>query len=385
LLVGLIAGAIATTSAAPDEPGQPTLFFPWVPNDDDIAGIEGVTGSITIQNLEIFPVAVTITDADYNELTSITLNPRASQDWTADQLGIDAPGSGVIESADWADVQDLFDAGLIFCDVEEVTGTRGTPENTTDTITGVGAAPTFVEIQGYREGADFTWRYSGGTLFIHWNPPGAEPSAGTQYTVSVYSCDDIPLPRIAGVEKHTVGTTGVRTTANTAMVDGYSAIPVFDLTVAADAIISWPEVDLDNQSRWVIPIVQTNNHWNTEIVITNVSGQNTSVNATFFPAGGQGFAGESVALLSGAALGPGESRAVDLREDAGFPDEQVGSVWIDATHAVVAAAFRNKPSTEMMLTTVAQPRTDNPVVSPKLKYGPLVFRDYNGWNTGINI
>src|SRR5690606_20047714 len=112
LLVGLIAGAIATTSAAPDEPGQPTLFFPWVPNDDDIAGIEGVTGSITIQNLEIFPVAVTITDADYNELTSITLNPRASQNWTADQLGIDAPGSGVIVSADWADVQDLFDAGV---------------------------------------------------------------------------------------------------------------------------------------------------------------------------------------------------------------------------------------------------------------------------------
>jgi len=28
LLVGLIAGVVATTSAAPDDPGQPTLFFP---------------------------------------------------------------------------------------------------------------------------------------------------------------------------------------------------------------------------------------------------------------------------------------------------------------------------------------------------------------------
>jgi len=84
LLVGLIAGVVATTSAAPDDPGQPTLFFPWVPNNDAIAGIAGIHGAITIQNLEVFPVTVTLSDAAGAELTSITLNPRASQTWTAE-------------------------------------------------------------------------------------------------------------------------------------------------------------------------------------------------------------------------------------------------------------------------------------------------------------
>jgi len=376
LITGLFVGAIAPAAAAPEEPGEGAIYFPWVPNDDSLAGIDGITGSVTVQNLEGFAVDVTLTDADGNELTSITLNPRASQTWTADQLGIDAPGAGVIATADWADVQDLFDAGVIVCDAVEETGTRGTPENTTDEITGLEAEPTTVAIAGYRVGADFNWRYENGTLYIDWSPSGAEPAAGA-YSVTLYYCGDVPEPRIAGVEKHTVGTTGVRTNSNTEIVDGYSALPFQDLELAAGG-----GADLNAQSRWVVPIVQTNNGWNTAIVITNVSGANNSVNATFYAAGGQGFAGPSVALLSGETLGPGESIVVDLTEDAGFPEGEVGSVWIDATHAVVAAAFRNKAETNMMLTTVAQPRYDN---GADVRFGPLVFRDYNGWNTGINV
>src|SRR5690606_17948946 len=89
------------------------------------------------------------------------------------------------------------------------------------------------------------------------------------------------------------------------------------------------------------------------------------------------------ALLAGQMLKPGESVTIDLRQDAGFPEGEVGSVWVDATHAVVAAAFRMKPATGMMLTTVAQPRAGG--VTATVTFGPLVFRDYNGWNTGINI
>src|SRR5690606_6215845 len=162
---------------APEEPGEGAIYFPWVPNDDSLAGIDGITGSVTVQNLEGFAVDVTLTDADGNELTSITLNPRASQTWTADQLGIEAPGAGVIATADWADVQDLFDAGVIVCDESTTEGTRGTPENTTDEITGLTAKPTTVAIAGYRVGADFNWRYENGTLYIDWRPSGAEPAA----------------------------------------------------------------------------------------------------------------------------------------------------------------------------------------------------------------
>src|SRR5690606_36050475 len=51
--------------------------------------------------------------------------------------------------------------------------------------------------------------------------------------------------------------------------------------------------------------------------------------------------------------------------------------------------FRHKVETGMMLTTNAQPRHDQILgentFDPTVKFGPLVFRDYNGWNTGINI
>ncbi|MGV2385136.1 MAG UNVERIFIED_CONTAM: hypothetical protein LOD86_07700, partial [Thermobifida fusca] len=379
LITGLFVGAIAPAGAAPDDPGAGAIFFPWVPNNDSIAGIEGINGSIVVQNLEPFSVHVDVYDAAGNELTSITLNPRASQGWTAAQLGIDEPGSGVIAVAHWFDFAEI-------CKVRkaDVTlGRRGKPADTTDEfpeLDGYGDDWNKIQVQGYVEGVDYNWWVANGILYIDWSPDGAEPAYGNAIVVALLDCVDVPEPRIAGVEKHTVGTAGARTNANTEIVDGYSALPFQDLVLAAGG-----GAVLDSQSRWVLPIVQTNNNWNTAIVITNISDQNNSVNATYYAAGGQGFAGPSVALLSGQTLGPGESIVVDLREDAGFPDEEVGSVWIDATRAVVAMAFRNKPSTEMMLSTVAQPRTDDAEFSPTLKFGPLVFRDYNGWNTGINI
>jgi len=383
LITGLFLGAIAPAAAAPEEPGEGTIYFPWVPNDDSLAGIDGITGSVTVQNLEVFTVDVTLYDADYNELTSITLNPRASQTFTADQLGIAAPGSGVIASADWADLDELIDAQV--CLEGTVDFTRGAEAGTVDSqaLTDAPAAIDAVQVTqgGFTfPASSYNWQYnaSTGELAIDWSPSGPEPAEGETYTVTyVYEC---PAPRIAGAEKHTTGTVGPRTSADTEIVDGYTAVPFQDVALAAGG-----GAVLDSQSRWVIPIVQTNNNWNTAIVITNISDQNNSVNATYYAAGGQGFAGPSVALLSGQTLGPGESIVVDLREDAGFPDEEVGSVWVDATRAVVATAFRHKPSTDMMLTTVAQPRTDDVEASPTLKFGPLVFRDYNGWNTGINI
>src|SRR5690606_11596189 len=100
------------------------IYFPWVPNNDTIAGIEGVTGSITVQNVEPFAVDVTVSDAAGNELTSITLNPRASQTWTADQLGIAEPGAGVRATAVWNDINDLLvdlvGNDLWICEIDSV-------------------------------------------------------------------------------------------------------------------------------------------------------------------------------------------------------------------------------------------------------------------------
>src|SRR5690606_5220375 len=123
------------------------------------------------------------------------------------------------------------------------------------------------------------WSLSGGYVAIDWSPTGAEPAADQQYEVTYYY--DCVAPRITGVEKHTVGTAGVRTTSSTESVDGYTAVPQVDVDLAAGG-----GAFLEGQSRWVLPVVQTNNGWNTAFVITNVSNQTTAVSATFYGAGG---------------------------------------------------------------------------------------------------
>src|SRR5690606_33019500 len=234
---GLIAGAIAPASAVgPESPGEPHIFFPGVPNNGTVAGIEGITGSITVQSVEIYPVDVTVTDAAGNELTSITLNPRASQTWTADQLGIAEPGSGVVATAQWGtlDPEKLETAQI--CElVDEVEAERGSPKDTGDALSSHAAnyADMVKVVQNgfaYAEGTDYLWNAIEDTLYVDWGPQGAEPAAGAEYTVYVYECVE---PRIAGVEKHTVGTAGARTSSATEMVDGYTAVPQEDVWMAS--------------------------------------------------------------------------------------------------------------------------------------------------------
>src|SRR5690606_22880897 len=146
---------------------------------------------------------------------------------------------------------------------------------------------------------------------------------------------------------------------------------------------------LDGQFRWIQPIVQTNTGWNTVLYITNVSGDdNVGVTGTYYASSGQGFAGPSTMIVN-QTLADGETLTVNLTEDAGFPEGEVGSVWIDADAAVVAQVFRVKAENDMALTNVAAPRFDTADndfdVDPTTQYAPLVFRDYNGWNTGLNI
>jgi len=61
LFIGAIAPAGAQSGFGPENPGWENIYFPWVPHDDTIAGIEGITGSVTVQNVEIYPVKVTVT------------------------------------------------------------------------------------------------------------------------------------------------------------------------------------------------------------------------------------------------------------------------------------------------------------------------------------
>ena len=284
--------------------------------------------------------------------------------------------------------------------------TRGT--GATDSFSASGSNVTVTKIKRgnntFTAGTDYSVSVSGGTGYDRLDSERVlRPNAQDTYTVT-YTSDapDCGVPNIGGVEKHEAPTGGsVVTNANQTTVDGSSSVPFCDLAVASDQAVtgcyfgqgdSTPELDMNNQFRWILPIVQTNTGWNSVIHVTNVStSSNAAVNVYWYASNGQGVSGPSAQLFS-VNLGSGATKSFDLMADGGIPAGTVGSVWIDADAAVVASVDRVKPATNMALTNVAQPRTDNTFnyfkifgLNPTTKYAPLVFRDYNNWNTGINI
>jgi len=394
LVAALFAAAISPTVAASEDAVVGRIYFPWVPHNNTIAGVAGVTGAIVVQNVEPVAVDVVVKTTTGEKLAALTLKPRASQVWTAAQLKIPreypeegvSGGAGIIVEARWNDPEEIYQIDHSICVRRDWSVVRVSSRNY-DIIQDFQSPIVIAKVAHggfvFPAGSYSTWWDSNGTLVIDWSPSGPEPAANTAYQVTAY--ERCRPPRIAGIEKHAVGTLfGPQTTSTTDMVDGYSAVPQSDLELAAEG-----GETLEGQVRWVVPIVQTSSGWNTEIFITNVSQNDATVNATFYPAAGQGVAGRGTLILGNYWLPAGESVSVDLLADTPLPEGRVGSLWVDANEDVVVAAFRMKPETGMMLTTVAQPRHDEPTNGDAcdqcVAYGPLVFRDYNGWNTGINI
>ena len=212
-----------------------------------------------------------------------------------------------------------------------------------------------VATRAHSGSTDYSITTSGSKVYVDWSKAAAEPTAGTGHLLLLtsYYCGD---PNIGGVEKHEAPTGGsVVTNANQTTVDGSSSVPFCDLAVASDQAVtgcyfgqgdSTPELDMNNQFRWILPIVQTNTGWDSVIHVTNVSGSsNVGVNVYWYAANGQGVSGPSAQLFS-VNLGSGKTKSFDLMADGGIPAGTVGSVWIDADAAVVASVDRVKPATE---------------------------------------
>jgi hypothetical protein len=128
-----------------------------------------------------------------------------------------------------------------------------------------------------------------------------------------------------------------------------------------------------------LPIAQTNNNWNTLIRVSNFDPAfGTQIDLTLHPAGG------------GAPLGPfsnpafqGDTVTFDLL-DLGVPPEWVGSAEItsDPERQIGAVAERIKVETNMLLMNTSR-SAEQPVSSSG--FAPLIFRDWNFWNTGVSI
>jgi hypothetical protein len=124
----------------------------------------------------------------------------------------------------------------------------------------------------------------------------------------------------------------------------------------------------------VLPIVQTNNNWNTLIRLTNFGGSAATVDLTLHEAGGASDP-ETYEL----EVRAGGTLTFDLL-DRGIPDGWTGSARIESDINVGAVAERVKNETNMLIMNTSQPAEDG-----QEQYAPLVFQEWFNWNTGISV
>lgn len=166
--------------------------------------------------------------------------------------------------------------------------------------------------------------------------------------------------RIAVVQKQASGSAPsdeARTSSEAGTVGGYTAMS-----------------EVSGSS--VLPIVQTNNNWNTHIRVTNFGDQTANVEVILNPAGGEG---DAPTFNMEIATGDTETLNLLGGENA-IPDGWTGSALISADGPVGAIAERAKNETSMLIMNAALP-----VENSSTQYAPLVFQEWNYWNTGISI
>lgn len=324
LLAGLLAGAsmpAAASDAASLAEDGYGSYLPWVPNGVVYSDTVQVYGEVVVQNLEAFPVEVEIF------------------------VGTNQSGSGASAGWNLADTVELAANASSVLSADSL----GIPD-------GDGAS---VRMRGrfLESPVDLEELMQSDTEEIE------------DWLIEEMS-DAIPA-RITGLVKNVSPAPGsdALTDGQHWTVDGYSGLTPGQITSADDT--------------WVLPIAQTNNGWRTILRVASFGAMTdsidgaTDVKLTFHGSSEQGFAGESWRLSK--RIDAGEVATVDLSDYV--PDDFVGSVFIESSAAIGAVAERMKSGDRMLLTNVSRPKS----IDGNLQYAPLIFRDYNQWNTGISV
>jgi hypothetical protein len=127
-----------------------------------------------------------------------------------------------------------------------------------------------------------------------------------------------------------------------------------------------------------LPIVQTNSNWNTIIRAANFDTQdNANIHIVLYEAGTGDMLGPFFQLT-----GPGETATFDL-QDLEIPDGWIGRAEVIGGLPIGAVAERIKVETNMLLINTS--RHNHGYAGQGVLFAPLVFRDWNFWNTGISI
>ncbi len=369
--------AVALTPAGADTPsysGTEWVVFPWVPNGEDLNGTGPWYATVTIQNLEDETINVSTGSlAGGGSSFSTTISGKSSKTLPADQLGVGSPGGPLAISANFQ-------------------------------------TPQYIEIE---DGENIPVPPKISAVMKQVSPTPSPSGAGTNEShVSVDGHTAIPAQDIAWGPNSTF-------CQDIAGDDGCNNVAAFNM--------GQPEGGFDGTSY--LPIVQTNDGWNSVLHVSNIDASSSSAAAVtlkFFATDQQGiFSSEMTAIEFTEYLDPGETLTFDMAE-RNFPENWVGSAWIVSDYTMATSVNRVKPETDMVVTNTAAPSiraitaidgfsqfdgdiTNDPGVDDNNAddtnaemlevetehfhndngryemFGPLVFRDYNGWNTGISV
>jgi hypothetical protein len=155
------------------------IYFPFLPNGEEYGNMGPWYSTFTIQNPTNARVRLQVYRADGDEVTTVNIEPFASKTWSASAVFGSDPGGGIYVGAQ---------ASLT------LTATRGNAPNTADVLDIPGwcrvvrVDKVYQGATVYRAGAGNDY-VVGTTLVandtIDWNPPGNEPTPGTEYSVDL--------------------------------------------------------------------------------------------------------------------------------------------------------------------------------------------------------
>jgi len=146
--------------------------------------------------------------------------------------------------------------------------------------------------------------------------------------------------------------------------------------------------DAANAPAWILPIVQTNNGWNSYIRVTNVEAFNAkNVTIQIFPY--HNLSADAGAVLTQTmSLAAGATHTLDLLSSLGQTGF-VGFARVTSEGNVVAMVQREKPGSQVAMinmgSALATGEASIQSVSTYQIEAPIIFNAYNGWNTGINL
>ncbi len=402
MLAGLLAvfGASPAAAAAPDpgwtpgvapsaligtvaKPGAQEVYFPWVYNNDNF-GLGASNGSVSIQNLTHRDGYVFFYVGNGNGWTYTTyafLAAGASKTFSAASIGVPASGAPVV--AGLYEGKESYDGSKYVCE-----GDYGHDINHDGDLNDCGY-------------------------------------------IAVKKSFLVPLAAGGVVKSAVAGASLPYTTSADSSVSGYngmSGAEVYNCYFNNDWIIvggptdgdwehannpvkftsceGWPKNFWTAQGLY-IPIVQTNvgpgGAWDTRVTVANFGvDANAGVELRFFPNNGDGSGSLQTGWQQSVLISVGAVYQITLSDYV--PEGWTGNVHILSDDLIGAIADRYKVGTDMWLTNIGSLSTFEvgqfsygpmkqyaqggfyyPFAGQYALFAPLVYMDYNGWNTGFSV